>query len=110
MPRSMKRPRSSPAAAMASRLAKADDRTIDELYGLEPVYEPDLPGATAAEATEFISVLCPYCWESFETRVDLTGGTFTYVEDCQVCCQPIELTCEVSDAGELRAIKPDRMD
>jgi hypothetical protein len=33
--------------------------------------------------------------------VDLSVGSFTYVEDCQVCCQPIELAGEVDDAGAL---------
>ena len=95
--------------SLTRRVTRLDDASIDELYGLEPVFEPDAPGR-AAEATAFVSILCPYCWERFETRVDLTGGSFAYVEDCQVCCQPIELTCEVSDAGALVTVKPDRMD
>jgi hypothetical protein len=41
--------------------------------------------------------------------VDLSAGSFTYVEDCQVCCQPIELSCEVEE-GELLSVKPERMD
>jgi len=94
---------------LTRRLTRLDDASIDELYGLEPVFEPGGPGR-AAEPTAFVSILCPYCWERFETRVDLTGGSFAYVEDCQVCCQPIELTCDVSGLGALVAVKPDRMD
>ena len=57
-----------------------------------------------------VVVTCPYCWEQYETQVDLTGGSSTYVEDCQVCCQPIELSLEVSDSGALVALLPNRMD
>ena len=77
-----------------------DPQTIDALYGLEPVFEPDDPEA-ALNATGFVAVLCPYCGEGFETAVDLSAGAFSYVEDCQVCCQPIELAGEVDEAGGL---------
>ena len=75
-----------------------DPQTIDALYGLEPVFEPGGPAA-AVNAAEFVSVQCPYCGERFETAVDLSAGSFSYVEDCQVCCQPIELTSEMTDRG-----------
>ncbi|KQQ50796.1 hypothetical protein ASF84_21250 [Pseudomonas sp. Leaf127] len=32
---------------------------------------------------------CPYCGESVETLLDLSGGDQQYIEDCQVCCRPI---------------------
>ncbi len=92
------------------RVLATDDAVIDELYGLEPVYEPDGPARTTRFATEFVSILCPYCWERYETQVDLSGGSFSYVEDCQVCCQPIQLSCEVDDDGRLTSVKPERMD
>lgn len=92
------------------RVTATDDAVIDELYGLEPVYEPDSPTRGAQYATEFVSILCPYCWERYETQVDLSAGSFTYVEDCQVCCQPIELAIEVDDDGALRALRPQRLD
>jgi hypothetical protein len=91
-----------PAAAL-------DAAAIDALYGLEPVYEPDAP-ASGNGPTEFVVVECPYCWEPFETQVDLTAGTTSYVEDCQVCCQPIELSIDVGDDGMLDGVRPARMD
>ena len=106
----MKPRRPSPVEALTRRVSALDDAVIDELYGLEPVYEPECPPAATRFRTEFIAILCPYCWESYETQVDLSGGSFTYVEDCQVCCQPIELACDVGDAGELLGVKPERMD
>ena len=74
-----------------------DPQAIDALYGLEPVIEPSGPGPS--QATEFVTIQCPYCGERLETAVDLSAGSLTYVEDGQVCCQPIELTGEVDDAG-----------
>jgi len=83
-----------------------DPRTIDELYGLEPVFEP---GETdAPSATDFIVVQCPFCGEAFDTAVDVSSGSFSYVEDCQVCCQPIELAGEVDAAGALIGVTATR--
>jgi hypothetical protein len=77
---------------------KPDSREIDALYGLEPVFEP---GADAQNAVQAITVDCPYCGEPFETTVDVSAGSFSYVEDCQVCCQPIVMRGEVDESGAL---------
>jgi len=82
-----------------------DPQFIDALYGLEPVFEP---GAGSGELTQFVTVQCPYCGEQFETAVDLSAGSFRYVEDCQVCCQPIELAGEVDDASALVGVVASR--
>ena len=50
---------------------------------------------------ETITIQCPYCGESYETVVDLSAGSQRYVEDCAVCCRPIEVTLQVGDDGEL---------
>jgi hypothetical protein len=34
---------------------------------------------------------CPYCWEEISMLLDPSVSQ-TYVEDCEVCCNPIELT------------------
>ncbi len=80
--------------------------TIDALYGLEPVFEPD--GPESLQVTEFVAIQCPYCGERFETAVDLSAGSFSYVEDCQVCCQPIELVGDVDDDGALAGVRANR--
>ena len=74
-----------------------DAAAIDTLYGLEPVFEPGADSSPGV--TSFVTVPCPYCGESFETAVDWSAGAFRYIEDCQVCCQPIELAGEVDDDG-----------
>ena len=95
--------------ALTRKVSALDDHVIDELYGLEPVYSPGESGADN-EPTKFVSVQCPYCAEVYETQVDLTAGSFTYVEDCQICCQPIELFIEVNDTGRLSSVHAQRMD
>lgn len=42
-------------------------------------------------ALEEKDVTCPYCGETFSTLIDLSAGDQIYIEDCAVCCQPIEL-------------------
>ena len=74
-----------------------DAAAIDALYGLDPVFEPG--AESSPDLTSFVTVPCPYCGESFETAVDWSAGAFRYIEDCQVCCQPIELAGEVDDDG-----------
>ena len=38
-----------------------------------------------------IHITCPFCGERFEALVDISAGSQAYVEDCPVCCRPIEL-------------------
>ena len=42
---------------------------------------------------------CPYCGEPLEITVDSSVGRQDYVEDCQVCCQPIQFRIRVSADG-----------
>jgi len=82
---------------------------IDLIYGLEPVLEP---GADAGGDTlePFADVECPYCGEVINVRLDLSAGSQTYVEDCQVCCQPIQMAVHVADDGVLDSVVAERMD
>ncbi len=34
---------------------------------------------------------CPYCWEQISMLLDPDMSGEVYVEDCQVCCNPIEI-------------------
>jgi transcription elongation factor Elf1 len=40
---------------------------------------------------------CPYCWEEISMVFDLSAGAQSYVEDCEVCCRPIQVSFEVDD-------------
>jgi len=46
-------------------------------------------------------VSCPYCGEGFETTVDTSAGNQDYIEDCYVCCQPIEFSIQTDSGGNL---------
>ncbi|MGH8183786.1 MAG: CPXCG motif-containing cysteine-rich protein [Rhodanobacteraceae bacterium] len=48
---------------------------------------------------EPVSLTCPYCGEPIELIVDETGGPAAYVEDCPVCCQPMQVNVEVDASG-----------
>jgi len=34
---------------------------------------------------------CPYCWEHISMILDSQEENADYIEDCEVCCRPIEL-------------------
>lgn len=46
---------------------------------------------------EPVSLTCPYCGEPIELIVDETAGPASYVEDCPVCCSPMQVQVEVDD-------------
>lgn len=55
------------------------------------------------------SIDCPFCGESIDILIDLSAGGQSYVEDCQVCCQPMQVSFSVS-AGQLDDLAVDRAD
>ncbi|HEX4050565.1 MAG TPA: CPXCG motif-containing cysteine-rich protein [Steroidobacteraceae bacterium] len=88
---------SKPAVASTSE----DADTIDARYGLEPVFEAGAAGSSERGGSCFKDIHCPYCGEPFETLVDLSAGSADYIEDCQVCCRPIQFHLEVDHEGAL---------
>ncbi|HEY6483419.1 MAG TPA: CPXCG motif-containing cysteine-rich protein [Steroidobacteraceae bacterium] len=109
----MKRRKDPQLDLLTRDLGSLDPRSIDRLYGLEPVYEPGRGRSGAGSAPllpeEFVAVQCPYCGERLETRVDLTTNEAGYIEDCQVCCRPIEFALERDAGGALLAVKVRQM-
>lgn len=92
---------------------EADEtRDVDAEYGLEPVFDPT--GGEDAQAAvspaQLRRVQCPYCGESFHTLVDLSVGSSAYVEDCRVCCRPIEFTLDVDPMGAFAGLSVRRDD
>jgi hypothetical protein len=80
------------------------DAEVDALYGLEPVIDSGLAATDSAESNVFVRVACPYCGEEFETSADASAGLCSYVEDCQVCCQPIEMELRVDENGAFQEL------
>ena len=48
---------------------------------------------------ETLTIECPYCGEAFTTVVDCSAGDQAYIEDCMVCCRPIECRLSVTEEG-----------
>ncbi len=53
------------------------------------------------------TINCAYCTESMSIVIDLSAGGQTYIEDCQICCQPMQIAFDVSD-GELLDLRVER--
>jgi Cysteine-rich CPXCG len=106
----MKRP--NPGNQLPKRAVKLSDaQSIDVQYGLEPVIDPsESADGGAPGGMQFHLVECPYCGESFDTPVDTSSGSARYVEDCQICCQPIEFSLEVDHTGVLQSLSTLRSD
>ena len=58
---------------------------------------------------ETAEITCPYCWESQTIMLDLSLPEQDYIEDCQVCCQPIRILY-TSAAGELLSLAAEQSD
>ncbi|MSR13382.1 MAG: CPXCG motif-containing cysteine-rich protein [Gammaproteobacteria bacterium] len=52
---------------------------------------------------------CPYCGEAISSVLDLSAPEQRYIEDCEVCCQPIEIAFQVID-GQLALFSAARGD
>lgn len=50
---------------------------------------------------------CPYCGEELSARIDASGGRKQdYVQDCEVCCKPIQIHVELKgdEVAEFSAV------
>lgn len=52
-------------------------------------------------------IRCPYCAEAITILIDLSADSQSYIEDCEVCCQPMQISYEAED-DELRSLQVDR--
>ncbi len=49
-----------------------------------------------------VGVQCPYCWERFTLLVDGSVDAQEYVEDCEICCRPIDFSIVIGDDERAR--------
>lgn len=42
---------------------------------------------------------CPYCGEMIDILIDISVPHQNYIEDCQVCCQPMTIDATVDFDG-----------
>lgn len=47
---------------------------------------------------------CPYCGESLTILVDESDSGTDYIEDCQVCCQPMVVSVSVDTHSDLNVV------
>jgi hypothetical protein len=40
---------------------------------------------------------CPYCWQKISMILDLSVNEQNYIEDCEVCCRPIQICYTAED-------------
>ncbi len=52
-------------------------------------------------STETVTTGCPYCGETIEVVVDLSVPEQNYIEDCFVCCRPIDFVVNVDVQGDV---------
>ena len=48
---------------------------------------------------ELVPIHCPNCGEAIEVLVDCSVEQQEYIEDCQVCCRPIQILVSVDASG-----------
>ncbi len=54
-------------------------------------------------------VTCPYCWESFVLLIDGSVDEQEYVEDCEVCCRPIDFRIAIDESDQVH-VEADHQD
>ena len=42
---------------------------------------------------------CPHCGERISMLLDLSAGFQRYIEDCEVCCNPIEISYQAEEGA-----------
>ena len=58
---------------------------------------------------EAADITCPHCWESQTIMLDLSLPEQDYIEDCQICCQPMRIRY-TSNAGEVLNLVAEQSD
>jgi hypothetical protein len=57
-----------------------------------------------------ITLTCPHCGERFTAFADPSSGDADYIEDCPVCCRPIQLHLQTDGDGGVLGLDTDRDD
>ena len=56
-----------------------------------------------------IFFLCPYCAQKISILCEELFGAQQYIEDCEVCCQPIQIRYQIED-GSITSFEAERSD
>ena len=52
---------------------------------------------------------CPYCGAEISFIIDTSIGKQSYIEDCEVCCNPINTRFEIEE-GQIVLFEADKTD
>jgi len=47
------------------------------------------------------TIQCPYCGESIDVLIDASESEQAYIEDCQVCCRPINFIVKINELNKI---------
>src|SRR2546423_13474456 len=84
----MKRRKATELERLRRRITRLDAHSIDRLYGLEPVWEPDAASARVAPEM-FVAGRCPHCGERPGRRGGLPPDEPGQGGECGGCCHPL---------------------
>lgn len=59
------------------------------------------PSSLAIAMLPIETIQCPYCGESIDLVIDDSVDSQRYIEDCHVCCRPINVAVAVDEDGQL---------
>lgn len=48
---------------------------------------------------EQVETVCPYCGEPIDVLIDCSVAVQDYIEDCSVCCHPIQFNVVIDAQG-----------
>ena len=40
---------------------------------------------------------CPHCWEQISMLIDTSQNFQEYIEDCEICCNPIQISVAIEN-------------
>ena len=40
---------------------------------------------------------CPHCWQDISMLIDNSVSQQSYIEDCEVCCNPIQIDVQINN-------------
>ena len=85
-------------------MARGNNGNGDNDYELGESLDEDFPLGDGTADRDAV-VECPYCGEEIEMTLDPGSGEHQeYVEDCEVCCQPWQVTVHYEADGSANVI------
>tara|TARA_Y100000031_G_C8165943_1_gene359367 strand:- start:342 stop:536 length:195 start_codon:yes stop_codon:yes gene_type:complete len=53
---------------------------------------------------EEVFFTCPYCLQQISMLLETAHGQQSYIEDCEVCCQPIQISYSCNEDGQVQGL------